>query len=83
MKAKLSLIALMIFSTSACTGKPSSHVPVGCLGLPSNNIQFTMEEAEAIPYTAVDKIVRMREVYKARINSQCEINIKHDELMSL
>jgi hypothetical protein len=56
-------------------------VPVECLSLPVINVQFTQQEADAIPATAISKIVLMRETYKARINAQCKINLKHDELL--
>ncbi len=79
-ETKASLIGLMMFSLFGCTKQELIHVPVGCLGLPTVNVKFTQEEADAIPDSAVDKIVLMRETYKARINAQCEINYKHDEL---
>ena len=82
MKTKLSLIALTIFNISACSNQLPRHVDVGCLGLPQVNVIFTQLEADSMLDSAVDKIVLMRETYKARINAQCDINIKHDQLMN-
>lgn len=79
-KLKASLIALTISSLFACSSVEIVHVPVGCLGQPVVNIKFTQEESAAIPQSAVDKIVLMRETYKARINAQCEINHNYDKL---
>ena len=75
---KVSLTVLMICNLTACTSTVPAYVPVGCLGLPANNIQFTAAEAEVIPDSAVDKIVEMRNIYKIRINTQCEYNLEHD-----
>ena len=79
-KLKASLIASMIFSLCACSSLELVHVPVGCLGQPVIAERFTQAEADAIPISAVRKIVLMREAYKARINAQCKINAAHDKL---
>lgn len=79
-KLKASLTALTICSLAGCASPVVSHVPVGCLGLPVVKVQFTGEEADAIPMSAIEKIVTMRETYKTRINAQCEINTEHDKL---
>lgn len=79
LKRKVSLIALTMFNLQACTAPVAVHEPVECVGLPDINIKFTEEEAYLIPDSAVDKITLMRETYKARINLQCKINLKHDK----
>jgi hypothetical protein len=70
----------MIFSTSACTTLEIVHAPVGCLGQPNINVKFTHEEADSMLDSTADKIVLIREIYRARIDAQCSINKKHDEL---
>ena len=74
------LIGLISISLGACTSVELVHVPVGCLGLPYVNVQYTQAEAESLSNEIVDKIVRTEAIYKTRINSQCAINKKHDEL---
>jgi hypothetical protein len=70
----------MIFNVSACSTVELIHVPVGCLGLPAYKPSFTQEESDSMPDSAVDKVVLMRTIYKARIESQCKINAEHDRL---
>lgn len=79
-KTKALLIGLITFNLMSCSTMEIIHVPVGCLGLPSVNIEFTQEEADLIPDSAVDKIILMRETYKARIKAQCDINHNYDKL---
>ena len=74
------LIGLISISLGACTSVELVHVPVGCLGLPYVNVQYTKVEAESLSNEIVNKIVRTEAIYKTRINSQCAINKKHDEL---
>ena len=79
-KIKVILIGLISTSLGACTSVELIHVPVGCLGLPYVDVQYTQSEAESLSNEIVDKIVRTEAIYKTRINSQCAINKKHDEL---
>ena len=79
-KIKVILIGLISTSLGACTSVELVHVPVGCLGLPYVNVQYTKVEAESLSNEIVNKIVRTEAIYKTRINSQCAINKKHDEL---
>jgi len=79
-RTKAILIGLISISLGACTSVELIHVPVGCLGLPYVNVQYTQAEAGSLSNEIVDKIVRTEAIYKTRINSQCAINKKHDEL---
>ena len=79
-KIKVILIGLISTSLGACSSVELIHVPVGCLGLPYVDVQYTQVEAESLSNEIVDKIVRTEAIYKTRINSQCAINKKHDEL---
>ena len=80
MIVKASLTSLMIYSLSGCSTLEIIHSPVDCLGLPQVRLQFTQDEANSMSIETVNKIVLMRETYKARINAQCEINLNHDKL---
>ena len=79
-KIKVILIGLISTSLGACSSVEFIHVPVGCLGLPYLDVQYTQAEAGSLSNEIVDKIVRTEAIYKTRINSQCAINKKHDEL---
>ena len=79
-KIKVILIGLISTSLGACSSVELIHVPVGCLGPPYVDVQYTQVEAESLSNEIVDKIVRTEAIYKTRINSQCAINKKHDEL---
>ena len=79
-KIKVILIGLISTSLGACSSVELIHVPVGCLGLPYVDVQYTQVEAESLSNEIVNKIVRTEAIYKTRINSQCAINKKHDEL---
>lgn len=79
-KIKLILIGLIIFSLFSCTTAVSVHVPVGCLGQPHIDVKFTQKEADSIPLSVIEKFELISNTYKARINSQCSVNGKHDKL---
>ena len=74
------LILLTIFSLSACSNTEFVHVRVWCLGQPNASLGFTKGESEAIPESAKKKIVIFAKTLRARIDAQCEINYKHDEM---
>lgn len=74
------LMISIIFSLSACSTIELIHVPVGCMGQPKVSIGFTQDEFSGLNKTAKQKLVIFSKTLRARIDAQCEINLKHDEL---
>lgn len=75
----LSVIVLILFSVG-CSTIELAHVKVGCEGQPQTNLNFTDEEAELITEAMLTKMVIFGTTLRQRIESQCEINKKHDKL---
>jgi hypothetical protein len=72
------LTTLITFSLTGCGSTELIHADVGCMGQPQVSIGFTQKEADALTEPAKQKLVIFVKTLRARIDSQCKINIKHD-----
>lgn len=61
---------LIIFSLPGCE-TVEVYQPVECLGQPDVSLNFTKEEFEAIPKSALKKIMVWGKTLRARIDAQC------------
>ena len=77
---KLLLMILISFSLAACTNTEVIHSPVDCLGQPSVSMELTPDEFKTIAPTAKKKIIIFVKTLRKRIDTQCRINHKHDEI---
>ena len=67
-------------SLTACKTIEIAHVPVKCLGQPEVSLNLTTEEAQKFTDDMRLKVRRFAVTLRERINTQCSINEKHDEL---
>ena len=75
---KLVLITLTSCSLFSCSTVELIHEPVGCLGQYDVSLGLTQAEYEAIDLSVEQKIIIFTKTLRARIDAQCEINLKHD-----
>lgn len=78
---KILALSLSVIGLTACKSLEIIHVPVGCIGQPviPDRLNFTNEEADSISDPVLDKLEERSAIIRERINSQCEINKRHDE----
>ena len=77
---KASGLGFAIFSLTACSTIEIVHVPVGCVEQSPARLGFTDEEMDSTSDEMTDKLVIFAGALRERLNTQCLINKKHDEL---
>lgn len=76
---KLSQIALIVGSLSACATTVEVHKPMPCEGVPAHRVKFNSEEKASISDSVERKISEIMAIYKARIRAQCKAVNAHNE----
>ena len=79
---KIILISLVATGLVSCKTIELAHNPVGCIdkGLVRLSERFTDDELNSIPEDIFSTYEKHIIMYQERLNSQCELNKKHDEL---
>lgn len=84
-------MTLIIYNVSGCSSIEIVHDPVSCVGQPSITMGITADEFKAaydsddedinkLQQSALNKAVVLIKKLRARIDTQCKINLLHDKL---